>query len=179
MMIRMRAVAMLTVVAAGCAGAPRTAPIGIGSVETGAGTVEAARKYLEGRWSLLSYEFLPPGRTPFQVKNASGTLTYDAFGNLDMQLRVDDPKVAEDVVRAGVPLTKGVFSTSGRTAIDLQARTLTYFVEGQGPLLTTAQAGPLAMTRPRHWQVEGNVLTLTINGDNGQPIAVGRWQKSN
>ena len=64
---------------------------------------------------------------------------------------------------------------SGRTAIDIQARTLTYFFAGQAPL--GAPSGPLALNRTRYWQVADNILTLTTRGDDGQPLSVGRWQK--
>ena len=168
---------LAVLVAAGCAGAPRTAPIGIGTVESGPGTVEAARKYLEGRWSLVSFEVFPPGQPGIMLSGA-GTLSYDAFGNLDMQIRVDDENVAQALVRAGIPLTNGAIATTGRTAIDMQARTLTYILEGQGPLLTNAPAGPLDINRPRHWEVSGNVLTLTTKNENGQNVSVARWQKT-
>ena len=58
-----------------------------GPVETGPGTAAAARKFLEGRWSLVSFEVLPPGQAPLRV-NGSGTLVYDAFG----QSRCRDPR---------------------------------------------------------------------------------------
>ncbi|HET9383678.1 MAG TPA: hypothetical protein VFO67_00925, partial [Gemmatimonadales bacterium] len=61
MSVPVRVVILLAVAAAGCAGAPRTAPIKGGPVETGSGTVEAARKFLEGRWSLTSFEVFPAG----------------------------------------------------------------------------------------------------------------------
>jgi hypothetical protein len=66
-----------------------------------------------------------------------------------------------------------VISTEGRTAIDLQNRTLTYVLEGQAPLMR----GPLGMDRPRHWVVEGDVLTLTTKDDAGQALSVGRWRR--
>jgi hypothetical protein len=125
----------------------------------------------------MSFEVFPPGQPSIVVKGGAGTLTYDAFGNLDIQIRVDDPTVSQDLARAGIPLAKGMISTTGRTAIDLQARTLTYFLQGQGPLVSTGPSGPLALNRPRHWVVEGNVLTLTTNGDDGKPASVARWQK--
>jgi biotin transporter BioY len=52
------AVAAAFVTIGGCA--PK--PIGLGPVDTGAGTLAAALKYLEGRWGLLSFEVHPPGR---------------------------------------------------------------------------------------------------------------------
>ncbi len=148
----------------------------MGPVDTGPSSVEAARKYLEGRWTLISYEVFPPGRPAIAV-SGSGTLSYDSFGNLDMQIRVDDPAVAEALERAGIPLERGVIASSGRTAIDMQAHTLIYILQGQAPLQTTAPAAPLALSRPRHWAVDGDVLTLTTRGDDGQPLSVGRWRK--
>ena len=161
---------------AACAAQPRTAPYRMGPVETGPTTIEAARQYLQGRWTLLSYDVFPPGREAIRL-SGSGTLSYDAFGNLDMQIRVDDPATSDALVRAGVPLTDSVIASTGRTVINMQERSLIYMLEGQKPLLTTAETGPLAPTRKRYWQVEGNVLTLTTRDDDGKPLSVGRWQK--
>jgi hypothetical protein len=146
-----------------------------GPVETGPGSTAAARRYLEGRWSLVAFEVLPPGQPPVQLVNPSGTLVYDAFGNLEVEIRVDE-QTASRLELAGVPNTRGRISMSGRTAADMQARTLTYFFPRQQPLGTPS--GPLALNRPRYWQVADNVLTLTTKGDDGQPVSVARWQKT-
>ena len=145
-----------------------------GPVSAGPGTLAAARKYLEGRWSLISFEVYPPGQPAIHVAGA-GTLTYDGFGNMQMELRVP-PSVVEPLRVAGVPTEKGVLSLGGRTAVDMQSRTLTFFLEGQPAL--GAPSGPLALNRPRHWEVEGQTLTLTTKGADGKPLSVGRWQKS-
>ena len=47
-------------------------------------------------------------------------------------------------------------------------------VEGQ----PAAGTGPLAMNRPRHWQVEGNLLTLTTKDDAGNVASVGEPRPS-
>lgn len=146
-----------------------------GPVDTGPGTLAAARKYLEGRWSLLSFAIAAPGEQPRAVTGA-GTLTFDTFGNLDVEIRVDE--ATTDALRAaGIPITNGMLSSSGRTVVDMQARTLTYVFQGQPP--RGAPSGPLALNRPRHWEVEGNVLTLTTKSDSGQPLSVARWRKAN
>jgi hypothetical protein len=165
--------ALLVAAVSACAPAPRQRPVELGPVDTGQGTLAAARQYLEGRWTLVSYEVFPPGQPPVKLAGA-GTLSYDGFGNLNMEIRVDEP-TAERLARAGVPSAKGVISTNGRTVVDMQARTLTYVLEGQPPF--GAPSGPLALNRPRHWQVDGNVLTLTTRGDDGQSVSVGRWEK--
>jgi hypothetical protein len=144
-----------------------------GPVEAGPGSTAAARKYLEGRWSLLSFEVFPPERPSFHV-TGSGTLLYDGFGNLDVEIRVD-AATASLLERAGIEAPGGRISSSGRAAVDMQQRTLTYFFQGEPPL--GAPSGPLALNRPRYWQVEGTILTLTTKDDDGHKLSVARWQK--
>jgi hypothetical protein len=159
---------------AACTSAPWNEPIKLGPVDTGAGSLTAARKFLEGRWTLLSYEVSLPGEPPVML-GGSGVLTYDAYGNLTTEIRVDEG-TARVLEKAGIRTTKGAFLTSGRTVVDMNARTLTYVLEGQAPL--GAPSGPLALNKPRHWQVEGTLLTLTTKGEDGATLSVGRWQKA-
>jgi hypothetical protein len=143
-----------------------------GPVEKGPGTLSAARKYLEGLWILVSYEIFQPGQS--MLLEGEGTLVYDDFGNLEMKVRVDGD-TALILEKAGIETTDGVLSTKGRTVIDLQARTLVFVLEGQPAY--GVRSGPLALNRPRHWEVDGNVLTLTTRGEDGKPLSISRWQK--
>jgi len=154
--------------AAACTYKPRTDP-----PNTGPGSVKTARQYLEGRWSLVSFAVYPPGASPVQVKG-TGTLVYDDFGNLQMDLNVDEASAAL-MQKAGIAVEKGRFSSSGRTIVDMQGRSLTYVLDGQPAV--GGPAGPLAMSRPRYWERDGNTLTLTTKDDKGQPLSVGKWQK--
>jgi hypothetical protein len=173
--IAARASAMIVSLAlAACTSAPWNEPIKGGPVDTGAGSLTAARKYLEGRWTLLSYEVFLPGEAPIAL-GGSGMLTYDAYGNLTTKIRVDDA-TALILEKAGIRTSNGAFLTSGRTAVDMNARTLTYLLDGQPPL--GAASGPLALNKPRFWQVEGTLLTLTTKGEDGATVSVGRWQKA-
>jgi hypothetical protein len=81
----------------------------------------------------------------------------------------------EALTKAGIEIRGGVLSTEGRTAVDLQNRTLTYIIQGQPPV--GAASGPLATNRPRHWEVAGDVLTLTTKDAKGEALSVGRWKK--
>ena len=159
---------------AGCASAPRQRPVKGGAVDTGMNSTQAARKYLEGTWSLVSFDIYPPGRDPIQLKG-SGTLMYDAFGNLRMEIRADQ-SAADLLDKAGIASRNGVISTDGRVVVDMAGQTLTYVLEGQPA--TGTPSGPLAANRPRYWQVEGNMLTLTTKDDQGKPLSVGRWRKA-
>ena len=120
------ALSMLLAVAIGCAAAPRQRPLPVGKVE---GTLSDARKFLEGRWVLESFEVRPPGKSPILLKG-SGVMNYDDFGNLRMEIKAD--QASADLLRAaGIEIRDGVISADGRTAIDQQNQTLTYFIEGQ------------------------------------------------
>jgi hypothetical protein len=156
---------------AGCAASPITKPIEGGAVGTGRGSLTEARKYLEGRWALESFEVHSPGKPVLSLKG-QGTLTYDEFGNLTMDIRTDE--ATGDLLRAaGIDVQAGTISSSGRAAVDIQNRTLTYMIQGQ----PVGARGPLALSRPRHWQVDGTLLTLTTKDDAGNPASVGRWRK--
>ena len=153
-----------------CKSAPINKPIEGGPVDTGSGSLTQARKFLEGRWTLESFEVHPPGK-PVVMLKGQGTLSYDDFGNLSMEIRTD--QAGSDLMRAsGIDIRDGVVSTSGRTEVNMQNHTLIYRIPGQ-----PAGNGPLATSRPRYWQVEGNVLTLTTKDDAGNPASVGRWRK--
>lgn len=151
-----------------CQAAPRTRPVEAGPVD---GTLKAARGFLEGDWALDSFVVYPPGQPPVTLKG-SGTLSYDEYGNLTVDLRPDSES-AILLRQAGIDVPdSGRIATQGRTAVDLQNRTLTYVLEGKSP-----GSGPLALSRIRHWQVDGDILTVTTKDDAGKPVSVGRWRK--
>jgi hypothetical protein len=166
-------IVLCVVGAAACAGAPRQRPVEAGPVAEGPGSLTEARKYLEGRWTLESFEVRPPGKPPIVLKG-EGTLTYDDYGNLRMDIRADEK--SSDLLRAaGIDIRDGVISTEGRTAVDLQNRTLTYITDARG--LAPSVSGPLSPARPRHWEVEADRLTLTTRDENGNPLSVARWRR--
>ena len=74
-MTRGIAVGVLVWAATGCSGAPRQRNVEMGPVDAGAGSLTAARKFLEGRWALESFEVFPPWKAPIVVKG-QGSLNY-------------------------------------------------------------------------------------------------------
>jgi hypothetical protein len=87
-----------------------------------------------------------------------------------MEIRAEQS--AADVLRAaGIDTRDGMISSEGRTTVDMQNRTLTYSVPGQ------SGTGPLALNRPRYWDVQGDLLTLTTKDESGKPLSVGRWRR--
>src|SRR5262245_60167978 len=90
-------VVLLLIAVTACGNALGDKPMKGGPVDTGAGSLTAARKYLEGRWTLESFEVFPPGKAPMVLKG-QGTLVYDNFGNLQMDIRTDE--ATADLLRA-------------------------------------------------------------------------------
>jgi hypothetical protein len=163
----------LLAMAAACAPAPRVRPVKGGDVDAGPESLTAARKFLEGRWTLESFEVFPPGKPAIALKG-SGTLNYDEFGNLRIEIRADE-KSADLLRAAGIDIRDGIISSDGRTVVDLQNRTLSYVLPGQ--TVGAAAPGPLSPSRLRHWEVKGDLLFLSTWDDNGKPLSTGRWKR--
>jgi len=158
---------------AGCAAQPRQRARQGGPVDTGAGTLTAARTYLEGRWSLEFFEVFPAGKPPVRIKG-QGTVLYDDFGNLEMDVRADAGSV-QALRAAGVEVVNDGFSTKGRAVIDMQKKTLTYVLSKDGSI--GRQTGPLDLNLPRYWEVTADKLTLTTKDANGKPLFVSAWNR--
>ena len=169
-----RSVVLFSVVlAVGCATGQRD--MSGKDVEEGAGSLTAARKFLEGRWTLESFEVFPPGKAPITVKG-SGTLNYDDFGNMRIDIRADE-QTADLLRAAGIEIRDGAISSDGRTVVNMQNKTLTYVLAGQPVGVPTAVAGPLAPSRPRHWEVQGDILTLSTKDEAGKTLSMARWKR--
>lgn len=167
-------VALVLASAVGCASAPSQRPMKGGDVDAGPESITAARKFLEGRWTLESFEVFPPGKAAITLKG-SGTLNYDDFGNLRIEIRADE-KSADLLRAAGIEMRDGTISSDGRTVVDLQNRTLSYVLPGQKP--GDPGAGPLSPSRLRHWEVKGDLLFLSTKDEAGKTLSTGRWKKT-
>ena len=171
--VLVKAVVALVLVSAACAPAPRVRPVKGGDVDEGPESLTAARKFLEGRWTLESFEVFPPGKPPITLKG-SGTLNYDEFGNLRIEIRADE-KSADLLRAAGIETRDGTISTDGRTVVDLQNRTLSYVLPGQ--TVGAPAHGHLSPSRLRHWEVKGDLLFLSTWDENNKPLSTGRWRR--
>jgi hypothetical protein len=169
------ALCCLAVWLAACAeSSPNNRPLKTGEVPTGAGSTAAARRFLQGTWTLVSLDVFPPNQ-PMIHAGATGTLTYDEFANMDVNLRLD-ADTARLFDRIGIPVTNGVVRTSGRTLVDMTSRTLAYTLEGQQAVRPPTH--PLDTNRPRYWEVNGDMLTLTTKDQAGMALSVAVWRKN-
>jgi hypothetical protein len=166
-------VALMLVSVAGCTGGPRQRPVMGGPTDQGPESITAARKFLEGRWTLESFEVFPPGKAAITLKG-SGTLNYDEFGNLRIEIRADE-KAADLLRAAGIETRDGTISSDGRTVVDMQNRTLSYVLPGQ--TVGAPAPGPLSPSRLRHWEVKGDLLILSTKDDAGTTLSTGRWRR--
>jgi hypothetical protein len=158
----------------GCAGAPIDKPLPMGPVNTGPGTLTQAREYLQGHWTLLSFEIYPPNHEPIRAA-ATGTMVYDEFSNMNVDLQLN-PEAARLAEQIGIPAPDGAVKTSGRTVIDINSRSISYVLEGQDSFRPPTH--PLDMNRPRYWDVKGNTLTLRTKDESGKVVSVSVWEKT-
>lgn len=168
----MLAVALIGGVVA-CAAKPLDRPFPTGPVKTGPGTIAEARKYLEGRWSMVSLDLFPANAQPIKVVG-TGTLIYDEFANMDVQIKIDEA-TTRAVEKIGIKVPGGVISQKGQTLVDMTGRTLRFVREGENVIRPIAH--PLDIGLPRHWEVDGNTLTLRTKDEKGTILSVGVWRK--
>jgi hypothetical protein len=148
-------------------GRPMNNPVPLGSDAPG-GSLETTRQQLMGTWELVELKNAPPkGGAPVAVK-ATGTLTYDQYGNLTIDARTSDP--AAPVAAREVPRV----SFKGRAVIDVVNRELKL-------MDVTGNVNPdevLAPERRRRYAFEGDLLTLSSFDGRGEVTAVATWRRT-
>ncbi len=176
--------ACLTFALAGCHKQPSTRPLKTSPVTTGEGTIEEARRKLQGRWTLLSLTVASEDGRQSAV-DATGVLAFDGFGNLDIEYRLSEAgqKTLEGL---GIKTPGPVLSTSGNVAIDPVQRQIRYAgVDVQkralefDPDLAARRANPFTLERMRYYSfADTGELTLTTRHDNGRDAAVAHWKRA-
>jgi hypothetical protein len=164
-----RAWVLLAVIAtmAACTASERQRPMGMGDVNTGAGSLEAVRRQLEGTWDLLSIEWSSAPGVPRAPIKATGTLIYDEYANLTIDARTTDP-AAPVAARESALL-----SFKGRAAIDPVKKELTL-------MNLTGNVNPdevLSPERKRRFEVNLDTLKLSSFDEKGEITAITTWQR--
>ncbi len=147
-------------------GAPMSNPRPLSS-EAGSGALETARRQLTGTWELVALESAPPGDPDRVPIEASGTLTYDEYGNLTIDAHTTDPS-APVAARE-----KNFLSFKGRAVLDLANSELKL-------MDMTGNVDPdevLAPERRRRFAFGENTLTLSSFDERGQVTAISTWHK--
>ena len=150
-----------------CAKTARERPVRMGDVDTGAGSLEAVRRQLQGTWELVALAVVPQGGGEPVPLKARGTLTYDEFGNLTIDAHTDDPNAPQAARSAGV------LSFKGRAVIDAPKSELKL-------MDVTGSVDPntvISTERRRRYAFEGDLLKLSSLEPNGQIAATATWRR--
>jgi hypothetical protein len=169
-----------TCLTAGCAASDRQRPIETSRIATSGETLQAARKQLEGRWTLISLEYAAPDGKRASVEGTAGSIVADAFGNLEIEYRLSDSG-RKTLTSLGFQTPNPVISTKGRSVINVDQRSIVYVDDKAQPFDPKAAAGranPFALERTRYYDFGADgVLTLTTRHDDGKDAAVSKWKK--
>jgi len=149
-----------------CESAPRVRAVKMGPVDTGADSVEAARRQLQGTWELVTLDLVAPGGARAAVA-ATGRLTYDDFGNLSMRGSVTGSREIED----------SVLNLTGQVAIDPVAHTLRFQAVRAATADDRRIDPKLDASQVRYYEIAGGVLTTTIQDAAGAATAIATWKK--
>jgi len=169
---------------AACAAAPRARPLPTERVDSGANSTTAARKQFEGHWSLVSFKVNSADGRQANV-DATGDLTFDAFGVLDVRYKMSDAGL-KTLASVGVTSPNPTISTTGRVVIDTQQHRVTYIGDdfeeralGFDPKLAAQRANPFALERIRYYAFgDDGMLTLSTKYENGRDAAVSQWKRN-
>jgi hypothetical protein len=167
---------------AGCAARPRQRPLPTTRIESGPETVEAARRALQGRWSLVSLEVAARDGRRATIA-ASGLLNSDSFGNMSIEYQVS-PEGLKALASVGIDTPNPVIATSGTVAINPQERSITFVPSDAAqrafdPELAARRNNPFALERSRYYSLgEDAILTLATRYDDGKDAATSRWKKN-
>jgi hypothetical protein len=151
---------------AGCAATPSRRPLKTSAINTGAGTPEAIRKQLEGTWSLTSFSVFDQAGAAKAVE-ASGRLSYDAYGNLDLSGKINDPAAAGGSASS--------LNFKGRAVVDAgSGRIVLADVEGNVDPSTLPKN--MGIDKVRYYAFEGDTLSLETR-DGTRVLARTVWKR--
>jgi hypothetical protein len=131
------------------------------------GETALARHELEGTWELVALESAPSSGAPRVPVQASGTLVYDAFGNLTIDAHTTDPAAPVAAREANM------LSFRGRAVIDPAKRELKL-------MDVTGNVNPdevLSPERRRRFEFEADTLKLSSFDDDGRVTAIATWRR--
>ena len=154
-----------------CAASPRQRPVGMGDVSTGADSLAATRKQLEGTWTLTRFEVADSTGQLVAVR-AKAQLTYDAFGNLSIRGVLEEPLPGQKTVTESPALAytgKAVIDTARKEMV-LTGASAT--VEPDPSLL--AKIGP---EMRRRYEFGDGTLTISIMNASGGAMSRATFRK--
>jgi hypothetical protein len=160
------ALAMGSLVSAGCKGAPGGRVLKTEPIDTGAGSLEAERRRLQGTWELVKLETFPASGPP-QVLDAKGRMTFDEYGNVK----------TEGSAKAGSETTASLLSYTGQVVIDPQKKEWR-LVEVERAADSSALPREVAADKVRAYELVGDQLKLSLRDAAGRVTASVTWKRT-
>jgi hypothetical protein len=145
---------------------PMNRPVALGS-DPASGVLESTRQRFFGTWDLVALEAAPPSGGARAEVTASGTLTYDEFGNLTIDAHTTDtdaPVAAREV---------SVVVFKGRAVIDVPRSELKL-------MALTGNVDPnevLSPERRRRFEFDADLLKLSSFDERGEVTAIATWRR--
>jgi hypothetical protein len=166
-------VVLAAAVGSGCAvaSAPRQRPIELGPVDTGPGTLVSVRKQLEGSWDLIALEVRDASGAMAPAK-ATGVLTYDAYGNMQVRGRLN-----ESLPDAAAPLASAMIEYSGQIVIDPQKSEFRMTEQQPTAPLDPALKSVLRLSRVRRYELSADVLKIHVLDEGNAVVATTTFRK--
>lgn len=159
-------VATLSLAPGGCAGGPTNRTARTGPVATGPESLEATRRAMEGASTLVSLEVVDAEGSHRPVQ-ATGQLTYDAYGNLTIKGVIADAALRSTLV----------IDYTGRIVID-PVRHQYYPADlATDRPVAADQIAPVSPDKLRRYELSANAFVVTYLDASGKPTAVARWRR--
>ena len=147
---------------AACASSPRQRPVSAGDVNTGAGSLEAARRQLEGTWTLTRFEVLDTAGQLTAVR-AKAQLTYDAFANLSIKGVLEEPLPGQKSVTDAPAL-----AYTGKAIIDTVRQEMVLTGTQSTVQPDPSIAATISVENRRRYAIADGTLTISVVDSTGR-----------
>ena len=172
--LRVSAVALMLSGSVGlmaCASSPRQRPVGMGDVNTGAGSLEATRRQLEGTWTLTKFEVSDAAGQMTAVR-AKAQLTYDAFGNLSIKGVLEEPLPGQKTVGDSPAL-----AYTGKAVIDTVKQEMVLTGTNATVEPDPAILAKIGLESRRRYAISDGTLTISIMDSGGRVTSRASFRK--
>lgn len=154
-----------------CAASERQRALSAGPVESGPGTVGAARAQLAGTWTLTKFEVLNAAGQLTPVR-ASAQLIYDTFGNLSIKGVLEEPLPGQTTVTDAPALMYTGTAVIDAVKQELVLMGLNATVEPDPSILAK-----IGMDARRKFAVSGTELVMSATDAQGKVTSRATYRK--
>lgn len=166
----LRFVILAALVVGACKSAPLEKNIKGEKVDAGPGSLEAARRQLQGKWTLVSLETFPtPGGAAVPVRVAA-LMTFDEYGNVSVGGRDATANIPE--------AANTLLNFSGRVVIDATKQLLALQDMTGNANPQDVFTDERALNRVRRYAFDRDLLTLSTLDSKGQVTAKATWRRT-